>query len=110
MRELNSFIREHAVESASITGIGAFRRALLRYFEWQTKQYKKISVDGQVEVLSVFGDVAVGEEEPSLHLHAVLGRADGSMAGGHLLEAHVRPTLEIILTNRRAICASEKIP
>ena len=34
---------------------------------------------------------------PSLHLHAVLGKADGSTVGGHLLAAHVRPTLEVIL-------------
>jgi predicted DNA-binding protein with PD1-like motif len=37
-------------------------------------------------------------EGPALHLHAVLVRADGSVIGGHLLEAHVRPTLEVILT------------
>ena len=97
MGELDKFVREHKIAAASVTAIGAFRHALLGYFEWQTKQYKRISVDEQVEVLSVLGDVAVAEEKPSLHLHAVLGRADGSVVGGHLLEAHVRPTLEIIL-------------
>jgi hypothetical protein len=50
------------------------------------------AIDEQVEVLSLLGDVAVAEAEPSLHLHAVLGRADGGVVGGHLLEAHVRPT------------------
>ena len=48
-------------------------------------------------MLSLLGDVAVGEEGPTLHLHAVLGKGDGSVVGGHLLEAHVRPTLEVIL-------------
>jgi uncharacterized protein len=28
----------------------------------------------------------------------VLGRRDGTAHGGHLLEAHVRPTLEVMLT------------
>ena len=32
-----------------------------------------------------------------MHLHAVLGRSDCSVIGGHLIEAHVRPTLEVIL-------------
>jgi len=32
MGELSSFIREHAVEAASVTAIGAFQRALLGYF------------------------------------------------------------------------------
>jgi uncharacterized protein len=94
---LGEFIRKNEVEAASLTAIGAFRRALLGYFDWQTKEYKKIAVEEQVEVLSLLGDVAVAEEGPTLHVHAVLGKADGSVVGGHLLEGHVRPTLEVIL-------------
>jgi predicted DNA-binding protein with PD1-like motif len=95
--ELARFVRQNEVEAASVTAIGAFRDALLGYFDWQTKQYKQIAVDEQVEVLSLLGDVAVAAGGPSLHLHAVLGKADGSTVGGHLLAAHVRPTLEVIL-------------
>jgi uncharacterized protein len=95
--ELARFVRQNGVEAASVTAIGAFHDALLGYFDWQTKQYKKIAVDEQVEFRSLLGDVAVAEEGPSLHLHAVLGKADGSTVGGHLLAAHVRPTLEVIL-------------
>jgi predicted DNA-binding protein with PD1-like motif len=96
--ELGRFVPEKEVEAASITAIGAFGDALLVYFDWQTKHYKKIVVDEQVEVFSLLGDLAVAEEGPAFHLHALLGRADGSVVGGHLLEAHVRPTLEVILT------------
>jgi predicted DNA-binding protein with PD1-like motif len=95
--ELGKFVREQEVEAASLTAIGAFSRAVLGYFQWETKQYNKIPVDEQVEVLSLLGDVAVGDQGPTLHLHAVLGKADGSVVGGHLIEAHVRPTLEVIL-------------
>jgi uncharacterized protein len=95
--ELGKFIRDNEVEAASLTAIGAFQRALLGYFDWQSKQYKKIAVEEQVEVLSLLGDVAVAEGGPTLHVHAVLGKADGSVVGGHLLEGHVRPTLEVIL-------------
>jgi predicted DNA-binding protein with PD1-like motif len=70
---------------------------VLGYFQWETKQYKKIPVGEQVEVLSLLGDVAVGDQGPTLHLHAVLGKAEGSVVGGHLIEAYVRPTLEVIL-------------
>ena len=37
-------------------------------------------------------------EDPKVHAHAVLGRRDSSTCGGHLLEARVRPTLELVLT------------
>jgi predicted DNA-binding protein with PD1-like motif len=51
-----------------------------------------------VEVLSLIGDVALEGTHPKVHAHVVLGLSDSSARGGHLLEAHVRPTLEVILT------------
>jgi hypothetical protein len=107
---LTDFVREQEVEAASITAIGAFKRAVLGYFEWQTKQYKKISVDEQVEVLSLIRDVAVSEGEPTLHIHAVLGKSDGSVVGGHLLAAEIRPTLEVIMTQSPSYLRKAKDP
>jgi predicted DNA-binding protein with PD1-like motif len=50
-------------------------------------------------VLSLLGDVTQGpDEKPAVHAHAVLGLADGSTRGGHLLHAVVRPTLEVVIT------------
>jgi predicted DNA-binding protein with PD1-like motif len=97
MRELGRVVREENIEAASIVAIGAFERAVLGYFDWVKKDYRRIPVEDQVEVLSLLGDVAVSEQGPTLHLHAVLGKPDGSTVGGHLLEGHVRPTLEITL-------------
>ena len=108
--ELGKFVRAQEVEAASVTAIGAFSRAVLGYFQWETKQYKKIAVDQQVEVLSLLGDVAVGDQGPTLHLHAVLGKADGSVVGGHLIEAHVRPTLEVILIQPPSYLRKRKDP
>jgi predicted DNA-binding protein with PD1-like motif len=50
-----------------------------------------------VEVLSLIGDIAVENKQPKLHAHVVVGKRDGSAHGGHLLEARVRPTLEVLL-------------
>ena len=108
--ELGKFVRDQEVEAASVTAIGAFSRAVLGYFQWETKQYKKIAVDEQVEVLSLLGDVAVGDEGPTLHLHAVLGKSDGSVVGGHLIEAYVRPTLEVILVQSPSYLRKRKDP
>jgi predicted DNA-binding protein with PD1-like motif len=108
--ELGKFVREQEVEAASVTAIGAFSRAVLGYFQWETKQYEKIAVDEQVEVLSLLGDVAVGDEGPTLHLHAVLGKSDGSVVGGHLIEGHVRPTLEVILVQPPSYLRKRKDP
>lgn len=84
--------------AASITAIGAFRAATIAFFEYETKNYKKIPVEVQSEVLSLMGDVALDDDgKASLHLHVVLGLSDGRTRGGHFLEGHVRPTLEVVL-------------
>jgi hypothetical protein len=102
MAGLVAFAEENRLAAARFTAIGAFRDATLGYFDWQAKDYKKIPVPEQVEVLSLIGDVAVSEGKPKVHAHVVVGRSDGSTRGGHLLEAHVRPTLEVVLVESPA--------
>ena len=96
---IEGFAREKGIMAAQLTGIGAFSDAVLGFFDWETKEYRRIPVTEQVEVVSLLGDVALGpDDKPALHPHVVVSRADGIAMGGHLLEAHVRPTLEVVLT------------
>ncbi len=46
---------------------------------------------------SPWSDAALGEDGPQPHVHAVLGLPDGATRGGHLLEEHVWPTLEVAI-------------
>lgn len=95
---LQRFAREHRLTASRFSAIGALEGAVLGYFDWERKDYDRIEVTEQVEVLSLNGDVALGPDgEPKVHAHTVLGRRDGSTVGGHLLEARVRPTLEVLL-------------
>jgi predicted DNA-binding protein with PD1-like motif len=102
MQELREFAREHGLSAARFSGIGAFSRVVLGYFDWQEKDYQPIRVDEQVEVLALVGDVALDDGDSAVHAHVVVAGADGAARGGHLLEGHVRPTLEIVLTESPA--------
>lgn len=96
---LQTFVEKERISAAQLTGIGALSHATLCYFDWETKAYQPIPVGEQVEVASLVGDVALSPEgKPALHIHVVLGRRNGSALAGHLAEAHVRPTLEVIVT------------
>ena len=53
-------------------------------------------------MLALTGNVALKDGEPKLHPHIVVGKSDGTAHGGHLLEGHVRPTLEVIVTESPA--------
>ncbi|MCA6117228.1 DNA-binding protein [Bradyrhizobium sp. WSM 1738] len=108
---LTRFANEAGISAASLTAIGAFERATVGWFDIASKSYRKIEVNEQCEVLSAIGDVALGDDgKPSLHVHIVLGLADGSTRGGHLLEGMVRPTLEVVLTEVPSMLRRRKRP
>lgn len=96
---LKRFAQDEQLDAARFTAIGAFSDAVLGFFDLQRKDYERIAVREQVEVVSLTGDVALAPDGgPQLHIHAVLARRDGAACGGHLIEAHVQPTLEVMLT------------
>lgn len=99
---IESFASDHQLSAAHLTAIGAFAHVTLGWFDWDSKDYEEIALDEQLEVLSLVGDIALKDEEPSLHAHVVVGTRDGNARGGHLLGARVRPTLEVILTESPA--------
>ncbi|MCX4471632.1 hypothetical protein C5N14_21965 [Micromonospora sp. MW-13] len=88
----------HGVRSGQVSAVGGFSGGEVGYFDRDRGDYLRIPIGGQAEVLSLLGDVAERDGEPVLHVHAVLGRPDGSTLGGHLLRGEVWPTLEVIIT------------
>jgi len=108
---LTDVARKLTIPAASLTAIGAFEKATVGWFDLERKTYKKIEVREQCEVLSAIGDVALADDgRPSLHMHVVLGLADGTTRGGHLLAATVRPTLEVVMTETPAPLRRTKRP
>ncbi len=102
---LERFARHERVDAARITAVGAFERATVGWFDLDARDYRRIEVTEQVELLSLVGDITLAGltgEEPRIHAHVVLGRSTGQAIGGHLLEASVRPTLEVLVTDTPA--------
>lgn len=98
MATLSAFAEERDIRGAHFTALGAFRSATLAYFDWETKEYEEIPVDEQVEVTALVGNIGRKEDgSVAVHAHCVLGRREGSAVTGHLMEATVRPTLELFL-------------
>jgi len=95
---LRRFASEQRLSGSRFTAIGAFRDVVLGFFDPAAKDYKRIAIKEQVEVLSLAGDITSDGNEPTVHAHVVVGKSDGSAHGGHLLEAHVFPTLELMVT------------
>jgi predicted DNA-binding protein with PD1-like motif len=97
--DLKRFARENGLAGSSFKAIGALSDVKVGWFNWNAKKYETAAeIHDQVEVLSLIGDIALHDGSPEVHAHIVIGKRDGTAHGGHLLEAHVRPTLELILT------------
>jgi predicted DNA-binding protein with PD1-like motif len=96
---LTEFARKQELVGSHFTAIGAFSRVVLGYFDRHKMGYKKIPLNEQVEVLSLTGNIALDKDKPKVHAHAVVGRSDGTTRGGHVLEAHVWPTLEVVIVS-----------
>jgi uncharacterized protein len=108
---LKAFASKQRLASASFKAIGALSSVSLGWLNWETKKYEpSVSLREQVELLSLIGDVALKDGEPQVHAHAVVGKRDGTAHGGHLLQAHVRPTCELVLTESPAHLKKEFDP
>jgi uncharacterized protein len=92
------FAKEQNLSAASFKAVGALSSVRLGWFSWESKRYEpSVTLDEQVELLSLIGDVAQKDGEPVVHAHAVIGKKDGTAHGGHLLKAYIRPTCEVVL-------------
>lgn len=107
---LLDFGAEQGITSGRFTGLGAFSAATLGFFDMDAKDYHRIPVTEQVEVATLVGDFATLDGEVKLHPHVVVSKRDGTALGGHLLEGHVRPTLEVLVTEAPAHLRRETDP
>lgn len=98
VKGLTELARTHRLGASRFTAIGAFSDVTVGFFEADRKDYKRIAIREQVEVLSLAGHITLDERnESTVHAHVVVGTSDGTARGGHLLEAHVWPTLEVVI-------------
>ena len=91
-----------------VTGVGGFHGVRLAYFagcglhpsrDPEHPDFVENRLDDQFEVLSLAGNLSreEGTRAQHLHAHVVLGRKDATTMGGHLIEANVHPTMELII-------------
>src|SRR5437868_12441884 len=68
---LQEFAKQEKLSASQFTAIGAFSSAELGYFDIEKREYERITVNEQVEVLSLIGDITGGESGPKVHAHVV---------------------------------------
>ena len=80
-----------------MAGIGAFEDAEVGFYNSERKDYDRLTVEEDTEILTFLGNLSVTDEGPRLHAHVTLSRRDGSALGGHLFTGRISATLELFL-------------
>ena len=94
---LLDFAKEQNLKGSHFVGLGAFKDVTFGFFDREQRDYDRIELNEQVEVMSLIGNIALTDNGPKIHAHVVVGKRDGTAHGGHLLQGHVWPTLELTL-------------
>jgi len=98
MSGLTEFAKQNNVTSASFTAIGAFSHATVAWFDDSKKEFKLVPINEQVELVSMIGDIALVNDRPAVHTHVSVASSNGTVRGGHVINAYVFPTLEVFMT------------
>jgi len=103
IRALAEWAGRVGLPGGRIAGLGAARDVLLGYYDESLRDYRKTDFPGPVEILSLNGGISLLREKPYIHIHAVIGDADGRAWGGHLFRGRVTATAEIYILPSRHI-------
>ena len=95
---LTAFAIRERITGGSFTAIGSFQKAKFGWFDSSCNAFRDIPIDQQVELVSFAGDVGLVNNRPVVHAHAAVAFPDGSVHGGHVLNAFVWPTMELFFT------------
>ncbi len=95
--QLLALAEKESIELAEISGLGAIGRFTTGVFDPKTKVYHANHFAGLFEIVSLTGTLTRKDGEPYLHAHLSAGDAEGSVFGGHLNEAWISATAEIVV-------------
>lgn len=97
LSSLAALAEKEDIALGCVSGLGAVDRFTAGVFFPQEKVYRKNDFHGNFEITSLTGTITRMDGKPYLHLHMSAGNEYGKVMGGHLNEAHVSATCEIVV-------------
>ena len=91
-------LKDEGIDSGVVLGgVGMLRNPQIAFYKGGGV-YEPLPVEGEVELCALNGNIASVDGEPFIHVHATLGRADGSAVAGHFAGGKVHMTAEVAIT------------
>ena len=93
---LLSLIEKLNIKSGRVSGIGATNKITIGVFNTATNEYTKKTIEEEMEILSLSGNLSRMNGTPYVHVHGAFASL-GNVYGGHLNEAIISATGEIVI-------------
>lgn len=98
IESLSAFMEEVKLPGATFTAIGGVKNVNIGYYNLKTNIYQPKTFKKEYELLSLIGNIGYFDKKPIVHAHISISGDDYKTYGGHLLEAEVTVTLEVLIT------------
>lgn len=85
------------IKLASVSALGAIDKFTVGVYKVAEKKYYANSFAGWFEIVSLTGTISTMNGEYYCHLHLSAGDENGKVFGGHLNEARVSATCEMVI-------------
>jgi len=94
---IKKFCKDHGITLGSISGLGAADRIKVGLFNVEEKKYYSTVLTGDYEITNLTGNISTMDGETYLHLHITVSDHEMRAFGGHLNEAVISGTCELVL-------------
>ena len=111
IESIMAICEKEGIGSAVFTGIGGCGTAEVQTFIPEKNGFETEKLEGVLELISITGDVTLGEEGLYHHTHAIFSFKDEEghkTAGGHMKSATVLYTAEIEIRPVKGGCIGRK--
>ena len=92
-----NILKNEKISFATVTGIGATNDFTVGTYDVTNQFYKKSNYKGVFEIVSLLGNTSTMNNEPYIHIHMSAADKNNNVVGGHLNEAYISATAEIVL-------------
>lgn len=97
VKAVNDLCQKEKIALGSLSGLGAVDRAKLGLYSLEKQAYIVNTFEGEFEITSLIGNITTKDGTPYLHMHMTISDVTGAVTGGHLSEARVAVTCEIVI-------------
>ncbi|MCG8541437.1 MAG: DNA-binding protein [Clostridia bacterium] len=94
---IKKFCEDHKITLGSISGLGAAERIKVGLFDVLEKKYYSKEFVGDYEISNLTGNISTMNGETYLHIHITITDDEMRGFGGHLNEALISGTCELVI-------------